>query len=99
MMLSAAADIWLQLICPDNNSYQHSFLHTKMRHICYKFVDCQGPVKTYLKNILFCTSPTIPSEGWLWPAVQDWLFKGHFHGMVYIMGSDFYQEYIAVNNF
>jgi len=29
MMLSASADIWLQLICPDNNSYQHSFLHTQ----------------------------------------------------------------------
>lgn len=30
------------------------FSTLRMRHICYKFVDCQGPVKTYLKNILFC---------------------------------------------
>lgn len=65
-----------------------------MRHICYKFVDCQGSVKAYLKNILFlsCTSLTlpIPSEAWLWVAVHGWLLKGHFHGMVYIMSVDFY---------
>lgn len=32
-----------------------------MRHICYKFVDCQGPVKTYLKNILFCLTLSLTS--------------------------------------
>lgn len=73
------------------------FSTLRMRHICYKFVDRQGPVKTYLKNILFRLvlhppSPP-PLKHGLACCSRPWLFKGHLHGMVYIMGIDFFFFY------
>lgn len=77
------------------------FSTLRMRRICYKFVDRQGPIKTYLKNILILScSPSLPRLSLVVACCpRHGSLRVHLHGVVYVMGIDFYQEYmLRLNN-
>lgn len=74
------------------------FSTLRMRRICYKFVDRQGPIKTYLKSILFLScSPSLPRLSMVVAChPRHGSLRVCLHGVVYVMGINFYQEYTCM---
>jgi len=75
------------------------FSTLRMRHICYKFVDRQGPVKTYLKNIHFFFSAPLHPLGFLSLVVACCPRSGSLKVIHMVRCIDFYQEYIVTKYF